>query len=69
MELTAENKAHIDGLNYESLLFRWRFAPAGDPWFEGATGAYWAKRMGELRSQPGGNDRHVAASKRIDREK
>ena len=35
MDLTAENKAHIDGLSYEGLLSRWRFAPVGDPWFMG----------------------------------
>ncbi len=62
MELTPENKAHIDSLSYETLLRRWRHAPAGDPWFQGETGDYWSERMGELRQQ--GAD-HVGASKRI----
>lgn len=62
MELTPENKAHIDRLSYEELLSRWRFAPAGDPWFQGETGEYWAKRMTELKEA--GAD-HVGASKRI----
>lgn len=65
MKLTEENKAYIDSLSYESLLYRWRNAPMGDRWFQDETGDYWAQRMKELRSQPGGNDRHVAASKSI----
>ena len=66
MELTDKNKAHIDAMSYEGLLSYWRFAPAGDPWFQGATGDYWSKRMIELRDQ--GVD-HVGASKRIGWEK
>ena len=62
MQLTPENKEHIDSLYYEDLLKHWRFAPVGDPWFQGETGEYWGKRMAELRTQ--GAD-HVGASKRI----
>jgi len=62
MTLTPENKTHIDGLTYDALLNHNRFAPAGDPWFEGETGRYWAKRMADLREA--GAD-HVGASKRI----
>ena len=63
MELTPENKKHIDGLSYEELLRHNRYAPAGDPWFQGGTGLYWLKRMAERRAaDPGGA---VAASKRI----
>lgn len=62
MKLTAENKATIDAKSYEGLLSKWRFAPAGDPWFEGETGDYWASRMNELRNN--GAD-HVGASKSI----
>jgi hypothetical protein len=65
MELTPENKSHIDALSYRSLLSRWRNTPAGDEWFQGATGMYWGKRMNELRAQPGGDERHVRASKDI----
>lgn len=65
MTLTPERKAHIDSLSYEQLLSRWRFAPIGDPWFQDETGDYWAQRMKELRSQPGGDGQHVAASKSI----
>ena len=62
MNLTPENKAHIDSLSYEQLLSRWRFAPLGDPWFQGETGDYWSKRMKELREA--GAD-HAQASKKI----
>ena len=62
MDLTEENKKTIDAMSYEGLLSKWRFAPSGDPWFQGETGEYWGKRMNELREQ--GAD-HVGASKRI----
>lgn len=66
MDLTPENKKYIDGQTYEALLRRWRFAPVGeDPWIMGETGAYWGERMRDLRAQPGGDERHVAASKAI----
>ena len=62
MKLTPENKASIDSRSYEELLSHWRFAPAGDLWFQGETGSYWSKRMAELKNQ-GAN--HVGASKHI----
>jgi hypothetical protein len=65
MQLTEDNKKLIDALTYEELLRRWRFFPAGDPWFQGETGEYWGKHMAELRAEPNGNDRHVSASKSI----
>lgn len=65
MDLTLKNKEKIDGLSYEQLLSRWRFAPVGDPWFQGETGKYWGERMSMLRCQPGGNKKHVLASKMI----
>ena len=60
MDLTPENKAQIDALSYEALLRHHRFAPLGDPWFEGMTGVYWRRRMSELR-----DGAHPAVSKRI----
>lgn len=63
MDLTPENKEHIDSLSVEQLLRRWRTSPAGDPWFQGETGSYWLERMNELRDQ--NNAAYVAASKRI----
>ena len=65
MELTEKNKKHIDAMSYEGLLSAWRNAPSGSPWFQGETGEYWGERMAELRAQPGGDSRHVAASKSI----
>lgn len=65
MELTEANKKHIDSMSYEGLLSEWRNAPIGSPWFQGETGQYWSKRMSELRAQPGGQDKHVSASKNI----
>lgn len=65
MKLTEENKAIIDEKSYIDLLSHWRFAPVGDPWFQGETGEYWKKRMKELRSQPGGQEIHVKASKAL----
>jgi hypothetical protein len=62
MKLTPENKDHIDSLSYEQLLSRWRFAPIGDPWFQGETGDYCGKRMSELRNNEAD---HVQASKNI----
>ena len=65
MELTQQNKEHIDSLSYEQLLERWRYATVGDPWFQDETGEYWGTRMKQLRSEPGGHERHVRASKAI----
>ena len=63
--MTDELKKQIDDMNYVQLLSRWRFSPVGDPMFQGESGEYFAKRMAELRSQPGGDERHTAASKAI----
>ena len=62
MKLTPENQAHIDSLSYDRLLSHWRFAPVGDPWFEGETGKYWSERMKALQ---GAGENHVSASKSI----
>lgn len=64
-DLTEENKKHIDSLDYDELLRKWRFAKSGDPWMQGETGNYWGNRMGALRRRPGGQEVAVAASKRI----
>lgn len=61
MDLTPEHKAYIDSCDIYTLLFRVRFAPVGDPWFQGETGAYWVKRLAEVRAQD--NNAYVAASK------
>ena len=53
MKLTEENKQHIDGLSYEQLLSRWRFAPSGDRWFQGETGDYWGSVMNKKKEEIG----------------
>lgn len=63
MKLTKENKEHINSLSYECLLSKWRFAPSGEPWFEGETGKYWGERMSELKNKNPGEA--VSASKSI----
>ena len=61
--MTPDQKAWIDNASYESLLSKWRFAPAGDPIFQGECGQYYSKVLAEKRSaNPGGA---VAASKQI----
>ena len=54
-------KDQIDRMSYEGLLSRWRFAPAGDPFFQGEVGDYYSKVMKEKRLQCD----HVAASKSV----
>jgi len=49
VKLTPENKAYIDNLTLESLLEHLRFAPVGDPWFQGETGEYWGKVISAKR--------------------
>lgn len=43
--MTDEDKEWIDTATYRTLLERWRFAPVGDPLFQGETGDYYAKVM------------------------
>ncbi len=57
-------KKWIDDANYESLLRKWRNAPAGSPYFQGEIGQYYSKVMKEKRDQVG-NAEHVRASKSI----
>ena len=65
MKMTNEMKSHIDGLSYESLLYKWRFATIGDPMMQDETGAYWGERMKYLRSLPGGDEENARASQSI----
>jgi hypothetical protein len=60
--MTAEQKAWIDGADYEALLGRWRYAPAGDAMFQGDTGQYYKEAMA-ARLAAGAD--HVGASKRL----
>ncbi len=59
----AERIEWIDGASYEQLLRRNRFAPVGDPMFQGAVGDHFMAVMAEKRAaEP---DHGVGASKRI----
>ena len=56
-------KQWIDNASYEELLRKWRFAPVGDPWFQGELGEYYAKVLAAKRDADQGE--HVRASKAI----
>ncbi len=62
-ELTPELKKRIDAMSRIQMARKHRFSPPGDPFFQGETGKYFAKRFGEL----GGFSPEI--SKLIDREK
>lgn len=57
-------KEWIDSAPYIELLRKWRFAPSGDPLFEGETGTYYAEAMKRRRAEVG-DAAHVSASKEI----
>lgn len=63
MKMTDAIKTQIDGMTYEDLLRRWRYAVVGDPIFQGDVGKYYSDRMFTLRD--GDPAAAVAASKRI----
>jgi len=64
MDLTKENKKHIDSLSYKQLLSDWRFAPSGNPWFQGETDDYWGSVMNTKKKEIG-QDEAVQVSKDI----
>jgi len=53
----------INNASYEALLRRWRFAPVGDPMFQGRVGDYYAQVLTARRDAD--PDGHVLASKQI----
>jgi len=59
-----EIKEKIDGMDYESMLRKWRFAPVGDSMFEGETGDYFQGIMLKKKAEIG-DEAAVAASKRV----
>ncbi len=58
------DKAWIDGASLEELLRRWRYAPIGDPIFQGDIGAYYSKVVRERRDADPAE--YTRASKAID---
>jgi hypothetical protein len=63
-----EMRDWIDQASYEELLRKWRFAPAGDPFFRGEIGDYYSKIMHARREEISAED-CARASKRIGWEK
>ena len=59
--MTPEQHRWIDGASYEQLLEKWRFAPVGDPLFQGDTGDYYRDVMQQKKA----NCDHVQASKNV----
>lgn len=62
----AEREEWIRNASYKELLRKWRYEPAGSPWFEGEVGVYYTKVMA-LKKAEVGHDAAVRASKEIDR--
>jgi hypothetical protein len=59
-----EMRNWIDTASYQELLEKWRFEPAGSPWFTEPLGSYYANAM-QARRKLEGDAAHVAASKAI----
>ncbi len=62
--LTEEIKTKIDNMNYQEMLRLVRFAPLGDPMFQGKIGDYFGEVMSAKRKEIGPGA-CVAASKAI----
>jgi hypothetical protein len=62
--MTPEQKAWIDAASYTDLFKKWRFAPVGDPFFQGECGKYFAEVMKKRRHEVG-PDEHTRVSKAI----
>lgn len=43
--MNAEMKARIDSMSQEQMAAKWRFAPIGDPMFQGEAGDYFTERF------------------------
>jgi hypothetical protein len=56
--------AWIDRASYEQLFERWRFAPLGEPLFQGDVGDHYTAVMSQRRAEVGPVE-HSATSKRI----
>lgn len=60
MKLTPELKALIDRASYGALNRCLELASPGDPFFEGETADYWAKRSRETREKLGQDNKRNA---------
>lgn len=68
MTIEDDMKSWISSADYETLLRKWRFAPAGDPYFQGEIGDFYSKTMFAKRDALADEER-VRASKNIGWEK
>jgi len=59
-----KTKAKIDAMSYESMLRLNRYAPVGEPLFQGVTGTYFFNNMAEKREEIG-SSACVQASKNV----
>ena len=59
-----EFRKWLDEQSYKDLLQRWRFAPIGDPIFQGATGKEYAESM-SLKKQELSHKEQVRISKEV----
>ena len=58
-----EMRDWIDRQDFQGLLRWWRFAPAGDPFFQGETGEHYSREMARRRGlEPDGG---ASASRRV----
>ena len=56
MKLTEEMKAKIDIMSLREMLAKQRFAPIGDPLFQGDIGDYFLKVMREKKNAIGNDE-------------
>jgi len=62
--ISKDMKDWIDNASYRQLLSKWRFAPAGSPWFQRETAEYYNLVMAKRRSMITAAE-HVQTSKDI----
>ena len=60
----AEMIAWIDNADIKALIRRWRFAPVGSPWFDGAVGDHYNATISQRRAEAG-PEAWTAASKAV----
>jgi len=59
-----EMKDWIDNATYAQLLYKWRLAPVGDPFFQGEVGDYYSEVMARKKREVG-DEAHSRASKNV----
>jgi hypothetical protein len=59
-----EMKQWIDNASYHDLFYKWRFEPAGSPWFQPPIGDYFAEVFTQRKKEISPEE-HTATSKAI----